>query len=180
MSTMSALRLSLVLVCLFSIGCGRVMPVPMVDRLEPEKQFEVDVAWHNMLTPPDRLDRTLLLDVLLLHQFHAHGVDRLRLTSEKWLVGGVVVMEVVFERDDPARDAFWVTYQDDSGNVLRQERYSRVDIEERLEFAFGDGLIIGDEDEEDPEIEALRAQRAAEREARMEEIQAATQPAVRP
>ena len=106
------MRLVLVAVCLFVVGCHGPLTKPMVDRLDEETQQKVDDAWLNMFTPPDRLDRTLLLDVILSGQLHQYGVDYLRLVSEKHVGDGLVVMEVRYDREDPAFDEFSVSYVD--------------------------------------------------------------------
>ena len=86
--------------CLVVIGCGP-MSKPMVVRLEEESQTAIDGAWENMLTPVDRLDRILLLDTVLANQLHQLGVDHLHFVSEKEVAGGVLIMEVVFDREEP-------------------------------------------------------------------------------
>ena len=50
------MRLMLVAVCLFVVGCHGPLTKPMVDRLDEQIQQTVDDAWLNMFTPPDRLD----------------------------------------------------------------------------------------------------------------------------
>ena len=70
----------------------------MVERLRPEEQRVVDESWLNMLSPPERLDRWRLLDVLVVGSFYEHGVDRLSFVSEKDVWGGRVVTSVYFDR----------------------------------------------------------------------------------
>ena len=48
---------------LFAAGCGPMIS-PLTVRLDADQQKMVDGMWNNMLTPTDRLDRELLLDVL--------------------------------------------------------------------------------------------------------------------
>lgn len=167
------------LICAVSVvaGCGQLLSVPMVERLEPEEQVQVDSSWQNMFSPPERLDRTLLLDVIVSGHMHERGVDHLRLTSEKWLDEGVIVMEVRFDRSEPALDEFSVRFVDNSGIERRRERFSREDIEERIALRRQSvaGFVEGDD-----ELEAEQARRAAAFQARMTEIRAATQPAVGP
>ena len=152
----------------------------MVLRLEEKHQALVDQAWSNMLTPVERLDRMLLLDTIIAHRFHEVGVDRLHLLSEKDLPGGTVHMEVFFNRQKPEADLFVVTYRDHAGRMLRSEKYDREDVEGRSEFlglpVHGSDTIEGMDGAECEELEA----RKAEREARMREIKAATQPANQP
>ena len=109
--------LTLPLVCLTSlgIGCHGPLPVPMVQRLGDEEQLEVDESWENMFAPVGRLDRSLLLDAIMAYELHTRGVDRLHMTSEKFIEGAVVVLEVIFDRDEPESDAFIVTLIGDDG-----------------------------------------------------------------
>lgn len=171
------MRWTLPLACLVVIGCGP-MSKPMVVRLEEKDQTFVDQAWGNMLTPVDRLDRILLLDTILVRQMHQTGIDRLHFVSRKDLPGGTVRMEVFFDRQNPEADVFAVTYVDRSGRALRSEKYTREEVDGRFEFLY---LPYVDRSEGiDPaECEELEA-RKAEREARMREIKAATQPANQP
>src|SRR5687767_4309953 len=78
-------------------SCGPML-LPAVHRLDPDTQFHVNNAWNNMLTPPARLDRDLLLDVILARQLHTLGVDRLDFRSEKDTSPGKVVMTVRYDR----------------------------------------------------------------------------------
>jgi hypothetical protein len=145
----------------------------MVDRLDEETQQKVDDAWLNMFTPPDRLDRTLLLDVILSGQLHQYGVDYLRLVSEKHVGDGLVVMEVRYDREDPAFDEFSVSYVDNEGYEVRRERFTREEVEEEICFLLTQEEVTDDMDAETREAVELRI---AEREARMEEIQAVLAP----
>ena len=167
------MRLVLVAVCLFVVGCHGPLTKPMVDRLDEETQQKVDDAWLNMFTPPDRLDRTLLLDVILSGQLHQYGVDYLRLVSEKHVGDGLVVMEVRYDREDPAFDEFSVSYVDNEGYEVRRERFTREEVEEEICFLLTQEEVTDDMDAETREAVELRI---AEREARMEEIQAVLAP----
>ncbi len=157
-------------------GCHGPLAVPMVSRLAPQEQEQVEQSWDNMLMPPDRLDRTLLLDTIIVLELHTRGVDRLRMTSEKFIDGAMVRMEVIFDRDTPESDAFVLSIFDDDGNELRYESYSPDEITCRVNELFGlkmisddlEGIFVVDEEAE------------AAREARLEEIRAATQPAFDP
>lgn len=166
------MRVLLSTICLFAVGCGPLTK-PMVDRLDEETQQKVDDAWVNMLTPPERLDRTLLLDVILSGQLHQFGVDYLRLVSEKHIGLGLVVMEVRYDREDPAFDEFTVTYLDSEGYEVRRERFTREDVEERIDFLFSPILLSEDMD---PELRQEMELLAAEREARQEVIEAVLAP----
>src|SRR5262245_35896706 len=50
-----------------NVGCGP-LATPMVVRLDAEDQAKVDDAWVNMFSPPNRLERELLLDTLISGQ----------------------------------------------------------------------------------------------------------------
>ena len=167
------MRLVLVAVCLFVVGCHGPLTKPMVDRLDEETQQKVDDAWLNMFTPPDGLDRTLLLDVILSGQLHQYGVDYLRLVSEKHVGDGLVVMEVRYDREDAAFDEFSVSYVDNEGYEVRRERFTREEVEEEIRFLLTQEEVTDDMDAETREAVELRI---AEREARMEEIQAVLAP----
>ena len=192
-STWHKSRYAITLLAL-AAACGP-MTFPMVIRLDEESQNQVDDAWVNMLDPPHRLDRELLLDVLIAHQLHQRGVDRLVLISEKGVDRRRVVMEVAYDRQNPEADAFTFMLEDPWGNVIRQERYGRQEIEERLEFLFqvdvrsvapADSPPADPEDSADappieqpdhqPEFGEL-SERDKARLRRLEQIVAATQPA---
>lgn len=156
-------------------GCRGPLGVPMVERLGEEEQQYVDEAWRNMLAPPDRLDRTLLLDALVYYQLHHQGVDYLRMTSEKDVAGGLVVMDVRYDRDNPTFDVFEFTFVDAEGNELRRERYTHAEVLERFNYLCMGPTRMDRECGEPVPDEVQRRQ--AEHNARMEEIRAATQPA---
>lgn len=171
-----------------SAGCGPLSQ-PMVVRLPPEKQAEADSAWQNMFDPPDRLDRTLLLDVLIANQYYQMGVDRLAMTSEKDIPSGRIVMAVSYDRHKPEYDAFAITYYGHGGRQMRREVFTRVDVERRMSFLFN----LKPTENPDAESDSVSESRAGEsdvshdpdtddvsdgyREARHEEIEAATRPA---
>src|SRR5688500_7980309 len=99
------------------MGCGP-MTVPAVRRVTAEEQKMVDQAWENMLSPRERLGRRTLLDCLILMRMHEHGIDRLRLESEKELAAGRVVMEVYFDRKDEAADRMVVSVYDPAWELV--------------------------------------------------------------
>lgn len=152
-------------------GCGP-MTKPMVTRLPDESQKQVDSSWDNMLRPPNRLDRILLLDTILGYQLWQLGIDRLDLTSEKRYADGWIRMEVRFDREHPELDEFALTVLDKTGKQLRRERYSQEEVDERFQFLAG---VCEAREGETPEDASRRT--AIERRARKEEIAAATQPA---
>jgi hypothetical protein len=164
--------------CLFVVGCYGPMTRPMVERLPEEQQQDIDNAWVNMFSPPDRLDHTLLLDVIVTMELFQKGVDRLWMVSEKRAGAGLVVMEVRFDRDDPTFDEFTVTYVDGLGREVRRERYAREEIHKRAAFLFMYPDLPDDADAATRE-ERIR-EHAKQQEARKEEIRAATRPALGP
>src|SRR5690242_19906565 len=125
MRTFIARPVSLALL-LAGLLCGGCTPLrfPAVERLEPNRQAEVEDMWVNMLSPTGRLDRDLLLDVVSLYQLHSAGVDRLTMRSEKDYIGGRVSMEIAFDRMHPEADAFRIKIFDPGGRLVRAERYT--------------------------------------------------------
>ena len=116
-------------------GIGGVGPMmgPLTVRLKPEEQAQVDSVWENMLTPVDRVERDVLLDVVCEGWMFQVGVDRLRLVSEKAYAHGRVVMEIDCDRANPEADQFSLTVLDKRGRTVRRERYGG-EIEERIEL----------------------------------------------
>jgi hypothetical protein len=110
-------------------GCGPLQR-PMPTRLDQEGQKQIDQSWDEALTPVDRLNRQQVLDVLVSSFAFEVGVDRLAFRSEKEFRGGLVVMEIHYDRRKPDGDRFEVTVFDGGGKELRHERYSRQDVEQ--------------------------------------------------
>ena len=104
-------------------------PGPMPPRLEADSQKEIDEGWEKALAPIDHLDRQTMLDALIVSQAFQAGVDRLSFRSEKNYSGGLVVMEIHFDRAKPADDRFDVIVQDPNGKELRRLTYGRPEIE---------------------------------------------------
>lgn len=168
-----SLFLPLVLLVIAS-GCRGPLAVPMVERLDEPAQAKVDGVWGVLLDSQPPVDRTLLLDIVLFHQLHQLGVDSLQLTSTKRLGDGHVEMQVRFERDKPDLDEFTVAYFHADGREIRRERYSRADIEDRIQFFSGDVALA---EKTTPEAtSAAHERRNAEREARMQQIEALLAP----
>lgn len=117
-------------------GCHGPLTKPMVDRLDDQTQAKVDDAWSNLFAPPDRLERTLLLDAIISAQLYQLGVDSLHMISEKRVGDGLVMMEVQYCRDFPALDEFSVTCVDHAGMEVRRERFTRADVQDRIEFLY--------------------------------------------
>jgi len=162
-------------------GCGP-LTVPMVQRLEEKDQQQIDEAWSCMLSPPDRLDRTVLLDTIISFQLYQLGVDSLRMVSDKSVDGGTVVMEVRFDRGEPDHDEFTFVYRDARGRDVRRESYTRSEVEERVKVLFEPVCLPSEPEivaQMDPqEVEDLR-RRQAEQDEAQEAVRAATQPAIR-
>jgi hypothetical protein len=110
-------------------GCGP-LTAPMAPRLDDEAQRQIDAAWEKALSPVDRLDHHLLLDVFVGTGAYQRGVDKLSFRSEKRYAGGLVVMEVHYDRAAPADDRFEVKVVDPAGKLLREERYGRDEVEQ--------------------------------------------------
>ncbi len=123
------LRSCLVGAALGLAGCGP-LPAPMPARLTDEEHKEVQESWERALAPVGRLDHQHLLDVLVGTGAYQYGVDTLDFRSEKRYSGGKVVMEIHFDRAAPAGDRFEVRVTDLVGRTVREERYSRAEIEQ--------------------------------------------------
>lgn len=133
------LRRITMVACLFPTmaggGCGP-MHMPMPPRLDAQGQLIVDDAWNRAAGVLPRLDHQQLLDALMNSQAYQVGVDRLSLRSEKHCAAGLVVMEIRSDRADPSADYFAFTLYDNSGGIVRHERYSRDDVERTYEELF--------------------------------------------
>jgi hypothetical protein len=153
----------------------------MTFPLEPDAQRQVDATWANMLTPVDRLDRDLLLDVVVTSYLYQLGVDTLHLTATKHLdeAGRIVTMAIDCDRASPATDQFTITIADGKGRTLRRERYTRADIEECGQRNTDPRIPPVTKDGSPPPApdfpEAQQRRQAYER--RQERIRASTQPA---
>ncbi|MGD8454176.1 MAG: hypothetical protein PVJ57_20370 [Phycisphaerae bacterium] len=163
----TALLAATCLTCLLAAGCRGPLGVPMVDRLDEERQAQVDDAWLNVFMASDQVERTLLLDAILCGQLHHRGVDTLHLVSEKHVGDGLVLMEVHFQQDNPDADEFAITFFDAAGWPLRRERFTREDVQARVSFFCQAAMQVEDAP---PEVQAEMELQKAEYEARMEEI----------
>jgi hypothetical protein len=132
----------LLAVLLLSIT-GRRGPLaaPAFRRLDPDEQAQVDRMWDNALQRPDRLDRELLLDVIIAFQLHASGVDRATYHAEKSYAQGTVVMDVRFDRNKPLDDWFFLEVHDPKGNVVRKEHYAGDEVWSHLDQLTGFELV---------------------------------------
>lgn len=163
------------LVVLALTACQGPMTVPAVQRLAPDQQEEINRDWNNMLKPSDRLDRGLLLDVVMYYQLHQMGVDRLHLESQKDYAGGTVVMTIDYVRaSDPTNDRFTLEIKDPSGQSLRKETYSGEEVLSQFKAL---GTTTTRPDGRPTEDEVAREMWV---EARLRQIAAATQPADAP
>lgn len=124
------MRLGIIFCVLLGLGGCGPLSSPMLPRLRPEEQRQVDQAWENILTPVQRVDRQTLLDTNVLFWLYMMGVDRMHMTSEKYFSGGMVVMEIDCDRASPDSDQFTITVLDHQGHTLRRERYSRSEVDE--------------------------------------------------
>ena len=178
------MRIALPLIFVVLAGCGP-MARPMVVRIEEKDQVQINEAWENMLSPPGRLDRILLLDTVMAYQLYQVGTDRVYFGSDKHLRDGVVTMEVFFDRRSPESDRFTIRYVNGRRQQELYETYLRQEVDDRFEFLFpsvaernetsGDAAKLSEE-----EWKAREAELAAQRETRRREIEAATQPACAP
>jgi hypothetical protein len=124
---MRHLRWLLVLLIIPSSGCGPTT-APAFIRLSPDEQARVDASWKNMLTPIDRLDRELLLDVILAYQLHEIGVDRATYEADKDYADGTIHTKVTFDRTKPLDDHFFVEVRDKKKQLVRAETYSGEEV----------------------------------------------------
>jgi len=153
------LTFSLLFLITRSMGCvSGPLPVPMVERLPEKEQLDVDSAWSNMLAPPERLDREVLLDVLLAYSFHHTGVDTVGFISTKRVNDGEVSMQVFFDRHHPETDSYILSFKDANGTLRRFERYTPDEVKARYQACFnmplkGRGaMLYPDEDAFDSRI----------------------------
>lgn len=135
--THARLYIGLTLLACVAFGCVFPLPIPTVRRVDAKMDPQINKAWSRLLATPDRADRVLLLDAIVLGQMHEIGVDSVEFTSEKRVPGGTVQMEVHFQREHPEIDGFCFTQFDSEQNVLRRERYSLDEVHEQTEFLIG-------------------------------------------
>lgn len=128
-----------VLACLLAVsGCAGFAVKPIPDRLPDESQARVDAAWEHMISLDSELDRQSLLDAVLLHQLWHVGVDHVEFSAQKWVGDVLVVMESSFDLDNPEGDVFAVSYWSSDGRPLREEEYTREELEEVIDLFMGD------------------------------------------
>ena len=144
-------NLSSLLFCslILLLGCGP-LAVPMVDRPSEEKQAKIDITWNRALDPPDKLSRQEWLDLFVGAQAFQMGVDKLHFRSEKSLATGRIVMEVHYDRASPNEDRFDVRVFDNNDHLLREETYSRDDVENTIGDLFRNSPNSNQEEEWTP------------------------------
>lgn len=120
---------TILLPCLLAVlsGCGP-LTFPAVHRLKPEEQAQVESIWTNMLAPPNRLDRSTLLDVLVAYQLHSTGIDRVRFVGEKQTPVGRVSLTVDFDRAREDNGTFAFVLTDPQGKLMRHEVYTADEV----------------------------------------------------
>jgi hypothetical protein len=128
------------LAILYSLGGCGPMQMPMAPRFKDEEQKQIDAAWDKALVPVDRLDRRRWLDIFVGGHVYEGGVDKLAFRSEKRFAGGLVVMEVTFDRLEPVNDLFRVEVFDPAGRSVRKESYGREEVEKTYQDLFVSGL----------------------------------------
>ena len=119
----------LLMACLIQCGGCGPLTMPMPARLDAESQSRVEESWNNAFTPTNRLSSQALLDTLMVSQGFQVGVDRLFMRSEKRCNAGLVVMEIAFDRLNPATSTFTVTLLSPTGKVLRTHSYTGDNVE---------------------------------------------------
>jgi hypothetical protein len=141
-------------------SCGP-LSTPMVDRPSENDQKQLDTAWDRALSPIGKLNRQEWLDLFVGAQAYQAGVDKLHMRSEKAFSGGSIVMEVHYDRESPGEDGFEVSVFDEAGKLVRNEKFSRQDVETTRRDLFS---------AEVPEDEEERLEFEAEHQARWEKI----------
>ena len=153
-------------------GCNAPTIKPITPRLSASEQSEADREWHNMFTPPDRVEREPLMGALVFFEMYQHGVDRADYHAEKMVDDKRVVIDMHFQRERPQEDGIYVSVFGPEGQILRSERFSREEIEKLETDATFSGLASASQ----PSTPAEQAAKA-ERKRRYMAILAATQPA---
>jgi hypothetical protein len=149
-------------------GCGP-LSFPAVQRLEPDAQAQVETAWANMLSPPGRLDRQTLLDVLVACQLHSLGIDRVHFVGEKQTPVGRVTLTVDFDRFRTDDGTYTFTLTGAGGNLIRYEHYTAAEV-------FQTVRDLNEYDRISTENGEVRAERKQLAQDRMMRVEAATKP----
>ena len=162
-------RQSLLISLLLLVSGCAPLGFPMVRRLEPDQQKQVDSAWNAMFTPVKRLDRQTLLDCVVMMQLYQFGVDRFSAKSTKQTAAGKVEMTIEFDRSKPQSDQFTFKVLGPWGQTLRREKWSAKELFEI--YALDENERYAHVPEDDP--------RNSEMAKRLRRFQAATQPGTR-
>jgi hypothetical protein len=126
---------------LLLVGCRGPMIAPAFRRLDADGQARVNQMWNNMLARPDRLNRELLLDVMLAYELHEFGVDRASYHAEKDYAAGTVLMDVKYDREKPMEDWFFVELRDRAGKSIRKEHYTGEEVWSHFDDAAGYQIV---------------------------------------
>jgi hypothetical protein len=100
----------------------------MFDRPDATAQANINTSWNNMLSPPSRLDRHILLAVIVENQLYQRGLTRATLHAEKSIATGHVLMDISYDEQNPANDRFEVRVYDLAWNLQRAETFDRDQI----------------------------------------------------
>jgi len=149
-------------------GCGPLQ-MPMPERPDAEQQKAIDDAWDKAVRPVDRYAHQTLLDILVATRAYQVGVDKLTFRSEKRVEGRTVVMEIRYDRLDPAGDRFEVQVLDRTGKLLRREPYDRKEVEDTYRALFVDHEQLR-RNKENGKLTPEQARQLAEQEARWKVI----------
>jgi predicted small lipoprotein YifL len=110
-------------------GCGPLQ-MPMAARPTDEGQKKLDACWDKAFADLDQINHQQLLDIYVGTNAYQLGVDKLHLRSEKRTAGGLVVMEINYDRANAAEDRFEVSAFNQNGKLIRHERYDRKEVEQ--------------------------------------------------
>lgn len=144
---------------------------PLPARISDEEHVQLSEGWARFVSDPGSVDRTTLLDTILLTQSWHKGVDRLYLVAERDVGATRVITETQFERTRPELDTFTVRFIDRDGRLLREDVYGREAIDAAIALAMTNESAEP-ADGEEPAAFLDRQMRIAERDARMARVQA--------
>lgn len=167
---MDARAFALMITSVLLPGCsilGGGSPLPV--RLSDQEQAEFSEGWARFVSNLGSVDRTTILDTILLTQSWYKGVDRLYLIAERDVGDTRVITETQFERTRPELDTFTVRFIAKDGRLLREDVYGRDAIEAAIALA-----MTSDSTEPLPNEDTVqfldRQLRLAERDARMARV----------
>lgn len=163
-------RLAIVSAVLVLGGCTGLAVKPMPERLAAQQQQAYDYGWQHLTTEQSEVDRTALLDTILVGQLWHQGVDRLQLRSEKQVGDVLVVMETDFDRADPDGDVFVVTFYDAQQRMLRQEAFASEEMDAAVALYMTPDVEIEGESEAERQERKARLAERDERWARVQQV----------